>query len=99
MGPANDLYSFSPATVSWTALAPSGVAPLARSAMGFAATPDGLIYLWGGYNFETGAVMEQRGGKSGREERKQDIILPCLTSKHPRPHYSCCLAVLLSMCL
>ena len=49
-GLLNDLYKFSSSTVTWTALSPSGPIPSPRSDMGFTATPDGTIYLFGGYN-------------------------------------------------
>jgi N-acetylneuraminic acid mutarotase len=47
-GPRNDLYRFSPGDNAWTALPPSGSAPSPRNAMGFAATPDGMLYIFGG---------------------------------------------------
>ena len=48
-GRANDLYRFSPAAVTWTALSPSGSKPSPRSGLGMAATPDGMVYVFGGY--------------------------------------------------
>ena len=44
----NDVYRFSPAANTWTALSPSGSAPSPRYGMGFAATPDGMLYVFGG---------------------------------------------------
>jgi hypothetical protein len=44
----NDLYRFDPATNSWTELSPTGSAPSPRCCMGFAATPDGVLYVIGG---------------------------------------------------
>ena len=42
------MYRFSPAANSWTALSPSGSDPFRRYGMGFAATPDGMLYVFGG---------------------------------------------------
>jgi hypothetical protein len=47
-GYLNDLYRFSPAANNWTLLSPSGSGPSPRSSMGFAATPDGMLYVFGG---------------------------------------------------
>jgi N-acetylneuraminic acid mutarotase len=47
-GPRNDVYRFSPGDNAWTALSPSDSAPSQRNAMGFAATPDGMLYVFGG---------------------------------------------------
>ncbi len=44
----NDLYLFNPATTSWQKLAPNGSIPSPRQLMGFAATPDGKLYAFGG---------------------------------------------------
>jgi hypothetical protein len=33
---------------TWTALSPSGSRPPGNAEMGFAATPDGMLYLFGG---------------------------------------------------
>jgi hypothetical protein len=49
VGLVNDLYRYSAAANTWTALSPSGSAPSPRFWMGFAATPDGMLYLFGGY--------------------------------------------------
>ena len=46
----NDLYSFSPNTSVWSALSPSGPLPAPRFGMGFAATPSGMLYMFGGAN-------------------------------------------------
>ena len=56
----NDLYSFSPAANTWTALSPSGSGPSGREGMGFAATPNGLLYVFGG-----GANGGNEGGGGG----------------------------------
>ena len=45
----NDLYRFSAAANTWTALSPSGSGPSERYRLGFAATPDGMLYVFGGY--------------------------------------------------
>jgi hypothetical protein len=62
-----DLYSFSAADNTWTALFPvllmgnSGSAWLAqRSGMGFAATPDGKLYIFGGE--DSGGLGNGEGG-------------------------------------
>ena len=44
----NDLYSFSPASATWKELSPSGAVPAPRTSMGFTATPDGSLYVFGG---------------------------------------------------
>jgi hypothetical protein len=46
----NDVYRFSAAANTWTALSPSGSGPSRRSEMGFASTPDGLLYVFGGWD-------------------------------------------------
>jgi hypothetical protein len=46
----NDVNRFSAATNTWTALFPSGSGPSPRNAMGFAATPDSRLYVFGGYS-------------------------------------------------
>jgi hypothetical protein len=46
----NDLYRFSAAANTWTALSPTGSGPSRRYLMGFAATPDGMIYVYGGWS-------------------------------------------------
>ena len=47
----NDVYRFSAAANTWTALSPSGSGPSPRYHMGFAATPDGMLYVFGGRNY------------------------------------------------
>jgi hypothetical protein len=44
----NDVYFFSAPANNWTALSPSGSSPSPRYGMGFAATPDGMLYVFGG---------------------------------------------------
>jgi hypothetical protein len=44
----NELYSLNPGAGAWTGLSPTGDIPTAREAVGFAATPDGMLYLFGG---------------------------------------------------
>jgi hypothetical protein len=55
----NDLYCFSAAANTWTALSPSGSRPPLRDTMGFAATPDGMLYVFGGWDDGNGG---RRGG-------------------------------------
>ena len=55
----NDLYRFSAAANTWTALSPTGSGPSPRYLMGFAATPDGILYVFGGAD----------GGNVGEEGR------------------------------
>jgi hypothetical protein len=52
----NDVYRFSPAANTWTALSPSGSGPSPRGSMGFAATPNGMLYVFGGYGSGNGRV-------------------------------------------
>jgi hypothetical protein len=44
------VYRLSPVANTWTALSPSGSGPSPRSSMGFAATPDGMLYVFGGFD-------------------------------------------------
>jgi hypothetical protein len=44
------MYRFSTAANTWTALSPSGSSPSPHHAMGFAATPDGMLYIFGGWD-------------------------------------------------
>jgi hypothetical protein len=46
----NDVYHFSPAANTWTALSLSGSGPTPRYDAGFAATPDGILYVFGGWD-------------------------------------------------
>ncbi len=55
----NDLYRYSPATATWTALSQHGSLPT-RITLGFAATPNGMLYLYGGCI----SGNEGRGGAS-----------------------------------
>ena len=55
----NDLHSFSPTSNTWTehnATHP----PSVRDDMGFAATPDGVLYVFGGYANGEERVQEGR---------------------------------------
>jgi N-acetylneuraminic acid mutarotase len=45
----NDLYRFSPTSNAWTALSVASP-PSARYDMGFVATPDGMLYVFGGWD-------------------------------------------------
>jgi hypothetical protein len=45
----NDFYRYSAAANTWTALSPSGSAPSGRFGLSCTATPDGMLYLFGGY--------------------------------------------------
>ncbi len=62
----NDLYRFDPATVTWTALSPTGIPPSRRHMMGFAATPDGKLYVFGGFYFAFIWDNQIYGGNPGR---------------------------------
>jgi hypothetical protein len=59
-GYLNDLYRFSAADNAWTALSPSSSGPSPRFGMGFAATPDGMLYVFGGSAWNNG--IEGGGG-------------------------------------
>jgi hypothetical protein len=48
-GRTNDLYCYIPAAVQWVAILPSGSAPSPRSGLVMVATPDGMVYIFGGY--------------------------------------------------
>jgi hypothetical protein len=58
----NDLYSFSPATNTWTTLVPSGSAPSPRQGMGFAGAPDGMLYVFGGQAKSGQDISVRRNG-------------------------------------
>jgi hypothetical protein len=71
-GNLNDLYRFSAAANNWTALSPSGSGPSPRYAMGFAATPDGMLYVFGG---TSGSGIESlRVGVGGGQIRRMGLI-------------------------
>jgi hypothetical protein len=55
------MYRFNAAASTWTALSPSGSAPSPRWGIGFAATPDGMLYVFGGYDGSNGNRREGRG--------------------------------------
>jgi hypothetical protein len=61
--PLNDLYRFSAGDNTWTALSPTGSGPTPRDSMGFAATPDGMLYVFGG---DGGSGKEGKKGGGGR---------------------------------
>ena len=61
-GYLNDVYRFSAAANTWTALSPSGSGPSPRADMGFAATPDGMIYVFGGSSSYGHGKEVGRGG-------------------------------------
>ena len=44
----NDLYSYDSPKSTWTAISSSGSAPSSRRGMGFAATANGMLYVFGG---------------------------------------------------
>ncbi len=46
----NDLYSFNPQTLIWSKVTSMGDIPSGRSSMGFTSAPDGMLYLFGGWN-------------------------------------------------
>lgn len=71
----NDVYRFSAAANTWTALSPSGSGPSPRGGMGFAATPDGMLYVFGGY-----------GGGDVRWRRGQLIRCICICIYHVYIH-------------
>jgi hypothetical protein len=48
----DDLHSFDPSSLTWTAVVPSGNSPSGRYSFGFTAAPDGIVYLFGGCNGE-----------------------------------------------
>jgi hypothetical protein len=64
----NQMYRFSPAANSWSQVYTFLPRPSARRSMGFAATPDGMLYVLGGDVSITGNENGdgRRGGKSIR---------------------------------
>jgi hypothetical protein len=60
-GYLSDVYLFSAAANTWTALSLSGSGPSSRVGMGFEATPDGMLYVFGG----TGGSGGNRTGIGG----------------------------------
>ena len=45
-----DLYQYDASSSTWTQIDPSGSVPSARYSMGFAATPDGRLWVFGGWS-------------------------------------------------
>ena len=74
----NDLYSFSPATVQWMELSPSGSIPSPRISMGFTSTADGMLYVFGGWNNDGEKRVTQNLEKVAQGERLVHRI--CLPS-------------------
>ncbi len=64
----NDLYRFDPANNRWTRLYPSGSAPSPRHMMGFAATPDGSLYVFGGFYMASFIDNQIYGGRYTADE-------------------------------
>jgi hypothetical protein len=60
----NDLYSFSPAANKWTPIAALG-APAPRHMHGLAATPDGMLFVFGGFTMDS-FVNNQITGSNAR---------------------------------
>ena len=59
----NDLYLFSPTSNKWTTLS-APFPPSARGSLGFVATPDGMIYVFGGFGpvpYETYSGERRKG--------------------------------------
>ena len=52
----NDIYRYNRGTSTWTRIATNGNVPLPRVRMGFTATPNGTIYLFGGYSDYNGEL-------------------------------------------
>ena len=48
-----DLYKYDPSTNSWNSIVTTGFSPSPRSRMGFAAVPDGKIFMFGGASSNT----------------------------------------------
>jgi hypothetical protein len=64
-GYLNDVYRFSAAANTWTAVSTSGSSPSPRVGMGFEATPDGMLYVFGGTGGTGGNRTGEGGGSSG----------------------------------
>ena len=62
------IYRFDPTIGTWTELSGAGSAPSPRYGMGFTATPDGMLYVFGGDN---GSNRGGRGGPRGNVQRGQ----------------------------
>jgi hypothetical protein len=52
----NDIYRFNRGTSTWTRIVTNGDVPPPRVRMGFTATPNGMIYLFGGYSDYSGEL-------------------------------------------
>jgi N-acetylneuraminic acid mutarotase len=52
----NDIYRYNCGTSTWTRIATNGDVPIQRVRMGFTATPNGTIYLFGGYSDYNGEL-------------------------------------------
>ena len=59
-GLLDDLYVFSPSSCSWTMLSPYGSVPPVLYKVGFTATPNGMLYLFGGADGKS-----RRGASTG----------------------------------
>jgi hypothetical protein len=44
-----EVYRFSASESTWTALSPTGSGPSPRADMNIVATPDGMLYVFGGW--------------------------------------------------
>jgi hypothetical protein len=68
---ANDLYRFSPSASKWAELSPIGPAPAPRQYMGFAATPDGMLYVFGGLRCSAYGCGNEGTGAEGAGDRRE----------------------------
>ena len=59
----NDLYRYNPTTATWTKFAHFGSVPSVRYAMGFVATSDSELYVFGGAD-EYGMLPEPQYSKT-----------------------------------
>jgi hypothetical protein len=73
----NDLYRFDPAALKWTKLSPAGPAPAPRFAMGFAATPDGMLYVFGGHGIHRYPIISYEFSNVGLLRMNKNVCLKC----------------------
>ena len=57
-GYLNDLYQFDPVDTTWRKLAVTGSVPTRRHMHGLTATPDGMLYVFGGFDM-TSSISSQ----------------------------------------
>jgi hypothetical protein len=71
---SNDLYRFSTGGNTWTALSTDGSRPSLRYYMGFTATPNGMLYVFGGFRSSGKEGKKGRGAGGGAVLRWTGLV-------------------------